>query len=34
MNKQDFLTQLRKALSGLPQEDIAEHSTFYSDTNF
>ena len=31
MDKQDFLTQLRKALSDLPREDIAEHLTFYSE---
>ena len=31
MNKQDFLTQFGKALSGLPQGEIAEHLTFYSE---
>ncbi len=31
MNKQDFLTQLGKALCGLPQGEIAEHLTFYSE---
>ena len=31
MNKQAFLTQLRKGLSGLPQEDIEERLTFYSE---
>ena len=31
MNKQDFLTQLRKELSTLPQEDIEERLTFYSE---
>lgn len=31
MNKQEFLTQLRKGLSGLPQEDIEERLTFYSE---
>ena len=31
MNKQEFLTQLRKGLSGLPQEDIEERLTFFSE---
>lgn len=31
MNKQEFLAQLRKGLSGLPQEDIEERLTFYSE---
>lgn len=31
MNKQEFLTQLREELSGLPQEDIEERLTFYSE---
>lgn len=31
MNKREFLTQLRKGLSGLPQEDMAERVTFYSE---
>ena len=31
MNKQEFLVQLRKGLSGLPQEDIEERVTFYSE---
>lgn len=31
MGKQEFLTQLRKGLHGLPQEEIAEHLTFYSE---
>lgn len=31
MNKQEFLTQLRKGLSGLPQDDIEERLTFYSE---
>lgn len=31
MNKQGFLAQLRKELSGLPQADIEEHLTFYSE---
>ena len=31
MNKQEFLTQLRKGLSGFPQEDIEERLTFYSE---
>ena len=31
MNKQEFLTRLRKGLSGLPQEDIEERLTFYSE---
>ncbi|MBR6633672.1 MAG: DUF1700 domain-containing protein [Clostridia bacterium] len=31
MNKQDFLTQLRKELSCLPQEDVEERLTFYSE---
>lgn len=31
MNKQEFLLQLRKGLSGLPQDDIEERLTFYSE---
>lgn len=31
MSKQEFLTQLRKGLSGLPQNDIEERLTFYSE---
>lgn len=31
MNKQEFLTQLRQGLSGLPQNDIEERLTFYSE---
>ena len=31
MNKADFLTELGKRLSGLPQEDIEERLTFYSE---
>ena len=31
MNKQEFLAQLRKGLSGLPQEDIEERLTFYGE---
>lgn len=31
MNKQEFLTQLRQGLSGLPQDDIEERLTFYSE---
>ena len=31
MNKQEFLDCLRKGLSGLPQEDIEERLTFYSE---
>ena len=31
MRKQEFLTQLRKGLSGLPQDDIEERLTFYSE---
>ena len=31
MSKQGFLAQLRKGLSGLPQEDIEERLTFYSE---
>lgn len=31
MNKQEFLTQLRKGLSGLPQGDIEERLAFYSE---
>ncbi len=31
MNKQEFLAKLRKGLSGLPQEDIKERLTFYSE---
>ena len=31
MNKQEFLVQLRKGLSGLPKDDIDERLTFYSE---
>lgn len=31
MSKQEFLAQLRKGLSGLPQNDIEERLTFYSE---
>ena len=31
MNKQEFLGQLRKGLSGLPEEDVEERLTFYSE---
>lgn len=31
MNKQEFLAQLRKGLSGLPQDDIEERLSFYSE---
>ncbi len=31
MNKQEFLTQLRRGLSGLPEEDIEERLAFYSE---
>lgn len=31
MRKQEFLAQLRKGLSGLPQADIEERLTFYSE---
>lgn len=31
MSKQEFLAQLRKSLSGLPQDDIEERLTFYSE---
>lgn len=31
MSKQAFLAQLRKGLSGLPQDDIEERLTFYSE---
>lgn len=31
MNKQEFLTQLRKRLAGLPQDDIEERLLFYSE---
>lgn len=31
MNKREFLARLRKALSGLPQDDIEERLTFYSE---
>ncbi len=31
MTKQEFLTQLRKGLNGLPQEDIEERVIFYSE---
>ena len=31
MNKQEFLAELRKSLSGLPQADIEERIVFYSE---
>ena len=31
MSKQEFLDQLQKGLSGLPQDDIEERLTFYSE---
>ena len=31
MSKQEFLAQLRKGLSGLPQDDIEERLTFYGE---
>jgi len=31
MSKQEFLAQLRKGLAGLPQNDIEERLTFYSE---
>ncbi len=31
MSKQEFLVQLRKGLSGLPEDDIEERLTFYSE---
>ena len=31
MNKQEFLAQLRKGMSGLPKDDIDERLTFYSE---
>lgn len=31
MSKQEFLSQLRKGLSGLPKKDIEERLTFYSE---
>ena len=31
MNKQEFLSRLRKRLSGLPQEDVEERINFYSE---
>lgn len=31
MNKQEFLVQLRRELSGLPKEDIDERLTFFSE---
>lgn len=31
MSKQEFLAELQKGLSGLPQEDIEERLTFYSE---
>ena len=31
MGKDAFLAQLRKGLAGLPQKDIEEHLTFYSE---
>ena len=31
MNKQDFLKELSRALSGLPREDLEERLAFYSE---
>lgn len=31
MNKQEFLAELRKGLSGLTQDDIEERLTFYNE---
>ena len=31
MNKQEFLTELRQGLSGLPQNDIEERLAFYGE---
>lgn len=31
MSKHEFLTQLRKGLSGLPQDEVEERLTFYSE---
>lgn len=31
MSKQEFLAQLRKGLSGLPQDDVEERLTFYGE---
>ncbi|MBE6539101.1 MAG: DUF1700 domain-containing protein [Ruminococcaceae bacterium] len=31
MNKQEFLSELKERLSGLPQEDVAERIGFYSE---
>ena len=31
MRKQEFLVQLRKGLSGLPQDEIEERLTFYEE---
>ena len=31
MNKQEFLMRLREGLSGLPQNEIEERLTFYSE---
>ena len=31
MNKEEFLSELRTKLSGLPQEDIEERISFYSE---
>ncbi len=31
MNKQEFLSHLRRGLSGLPQEELEERLTFYSE---
>ena len=31
MNKQEFLAQLRKGLSGIPKDDVDERLTFYSE---
>lgn len=31
MNKQEFLTRLKEALAGLPQDDVAERLSFYAE---
>ena len=31
MNKLEFMRRLREALSGLPQEELAERLTFYDE---
>ena len=32
MSKQEFLSRLRQALSGLPEDDVAERIAFYSES--